>query len=133
VPQAFSFDERRTFFVSDRVKATAYDDEMKRYLVAIQREKDRLRNELSGALSLLESRRNLVWARDNTKRSILAAEENSKAAIETAQGNTRLAIIFAAVNALVFFILGRLSNTTFFERRRQRKMRESNRKRGEEM
>jgi hypothetical protein len=133
----FYFDERVGTVLNDRVKAKAYTDQIKANIASIQQDKDRLNNELPSAMSLLESRRNLIWGRDNAQQAITKAQENTQAAIKEgqentqsaikeAQQNTQSAINYALVIAVIVFILNQVAQIGFrvYDARHQRKMRE---------
>ena len=133
--------------ISDREKADSYVRELKRNSAAIQHNKDRLSDELTGALTFLESRRNLIWGRDNTARAIEASEANTKLAIKAsekntldtitrAEWNTRLSIIISVVVAILVFALNKFSDRRFTDwhrRRANKDLEKTNRNLSDEM
>jgi hypothetical protein len=100
--------EERSGVINDRVKAKSFVDQIKTNIKAIQQNKDKLSNELPSAMSLLESRRNLVWGRENTELSMTNAQNNTLLSIRNAQQNTQQSIDNAIKIALVVLIVGQL-------------------------
>ena len=104
----FYFDERVGSVLNDRVKAKSFVDQIRANIRSIQQDKDELSNELPSAMSLLESRRNLIWGRDNTELSMTNAQKNTLLSIQNAQQNTQQSINNAIKIALLVLIVGQL-------------------------
>jgi hypothetical protein len=127
----FYFTERG-LIVSDREKAESHIREIRRNIAAIQSNKERLSNDVAGALSFLEERRSLIWSREDTNLSIKTSEENTKRAIEASEKNTReainqaewhmqLSILASVVVAIIILLINKFYDVSFLERHRRKK------------
>jgi hypothetical protein len=139
----FDFENRTGSHLNDRLKAKTFIDDMKANMSLIQRGKDALGNELASAMSLLETRRNLIWARNNSQLTVKTTQENARLTMENAQTNALLTMNNALWVALISFILVIVSNLAIqiwlrsYDERRKRKQRErdteSNRRHADEI
>jgi hypothetical protein len=127
----FYFTERGVT-ISDREKAESYIREIKRNIAAIQLNRDKLNNEIAGALSFLEARRSLIWSRENanlsirtseenTRRAIEASEKNTRDAVNQAQWNTQLSILASVIVAIIILVINKFYDVSFLEKHRRKK------------
>lgn len=92
----------------------------------------KLREELSRAMDLLETRRNLIWGRENTGLTVKTAEKNTFLTMDNAWWIALVSFGLVVLSTILVQIIFRWYDGGSHKRKRKREI-ESNRKLGEDL